>query len=199
MYVSTHDLTKRSTYVKRFQMAYHQCFNSRPHEEVDHNAKTIVTMIPVFQLTTSRRGRRLLSLSDSCILAFQLTTSRRGRLLWLLSARMRTFRFNSRPHEEVDRAGYGIVFSILRVSTHDLTKRSTGICYSRGFLSCSVSTHDLTKRSTCLLTLVCNSVPSVSTHDLTKRSTSATNTYRRTCTVSTHDLTKRSTAELLLH
>ena len=79
IYVSTHDLTKRSTaddlVLLRnvvFQLTTSRrgrqcgickiflwnCFNSRPHEEVDnvrHERKSLCIM---FQLTTSRRGRQ---------------------------------------------------------------------------------------------------------------------------------------------
>ena len=55
----------------------------------------------LFQLTTSRRGRRQMKNSIELGIDFQLTTSRRGRpnadcLLPPL------FTFNSRPHAEVD-------------------------------------------------------------------------------------------------
>ena len=101
-----------------------------------------------------------------------------------------------------------------RVSTHDLTKRSTKFHYfvsshfsfqlttsrrgrpQRIFynpFNGNVSTHDLTKRST-----PSNRTPVgdkiVSTHDLTKRSTECSRYYSADCIVSTHDLTKRSTA-----
>ena len=78
----------------------------------------------MFQLTTSRRGRPGWVEVSVTIGEFQLTTSRRGR------------------HEglhNLERVG--------NVSTHDLTKRSTG----RKVLiqgNHDVSTHDLTKRST---------------------------------------------------
>ena len=77
------------------------CFNSRPHEEVDvsfagyrsaasgvstHDLTKRSTlsmrqsvMRLTFQLTTSRRGRLSISVIDLVALMFQLTTSRRGR------------------------------------------------------------------------------------------------------------------------
>ena len=61
VYVSTHDLTKRST---------------RP-------AKRHRRMKPMFQLTTSRRGRLQSAIYNSTREAFQLTTSRRGRQQFL--------------------------------------------------------------------------------------------------------------------
>ena len=55
----------------------------------------------VFQLTTSRRGRRTDLGYDNGRITFQLTTSRRGRQFHNL---LHTYpvHFNSRPHEEVD-------------------------------------------------------------------------------------------------
>ena len=56
----------------------------------------------MFQLTTSRRGRRFQNLNRRRLRMFQLTTSRRGR-----------HHFCLHPGE------------LVNVSTHDLTKRST--------------------------------------------------------------------------
>ena len=79
IYISTHDLTKRSTGFK----------------------EELTTKVVVFQLTTSRRGRRDYANEFVMTLIFQLTTSRRGRpsaFIMFLSI----WYFNSRPHEEVD-------------------------------------------------------------------------------------------------
>ena len=76
--ISTHDLTKRSTCLDR---------------------RWIITM--EFQLTTSRRGRRLYPIPLKERSIFQLTTSRRGR---------------RHIREKI---------IIADISTHDLTKRST--------------------------------------------------------------------------
>ena len=56
------------------------------------------------------------------------------------------YRFNSRPHEEVDDAERYFAGGN-DVSTHDLTKRSTWKSLHTGQVI-TVSTHDLTKRST---------------------------------------------------
>ena len=86
-------------YQKSFIMEH---FNSRPHEEVDQLKEPFPQEDQLFQLTTSRRGRRFSmtkraelvvisthdltkrstrkdGLIDSVRLLFQLTTSRRGR------------------------------------------------------------------------------------------------------------------------
>ena len=122
--VSTHDLTKRSTHRFFLFSIFWKRFNSRPHEEVDLTLFRLLSMMCVFQLTTSRRGRRNWSIGLIMEVLFQLTTSRRGR-----------------PGESAewgDNRG---------VSTHDLTKRST--LFREKIVSClEVSTHDLTKRST---------------------------------------------------
>ena len=56
-----------------------QYFNSLPHAEVDRNEAHRQGAEIVFQLTTSRRGRRLKFGLLSQKVKFQLTTSRRGR------------------------------------------------------------------------------------------------------------------------
>ena len=126
------------------------------------------TIHPVFQLTTSRGGRRIPITLYPAISVFQLTTSRRSRRVmhfsWslpkLISTHDLTKRstgsvgkqcpvrsyFNSRPHEEVDANEYHLVQEMF-ISTHDLTKRSTTNIPSH-HISPDISTHDLTKRST---------------------------------------------------
>ena len=105
-----------------FSRAMH--FNSRPHEEVDKITNLQASSITVFQLTTSRGGRRSKRCAESersgisthdltrrstrefakklADNIFQLTTSRGGRL-----------RF----------CGFPLKASC--ISTHDLTRRST--------------------------------------------------------------------------
>ena len=56
--VSTHDLTKRSTWAIPAFSAYNLRFNSRPHEEVDLGDYISNNIEKLFQLTTSRRGRQ---------------------------------------------------------------------------------------------------------------------------------------------
>ena len=123
--VSTHDLTKRSTLFFVRKMAICHCFNSRPHEEVDSfylpsprqgscfnsrpheevdfyplNWSANVLSVSTHDLT--KRSTSTVSRKIENHL-FQLTTSRRGRLTtWIHSWHLDCF--NSRPHEEVDRA-----------------------------------------------------------------------------------------------
>ena len=57
--------------------------------------------LQVFQLTTSRRGRPKASTNLASRSAFQLTTSRRGRRFWQMPSLL-LLHFNSLPHAEVD-------------------------------------------------------------------------------------------------
>ena len=98
-------------------------FNSRPHEEVDSTFKKHWYLQGTFQLTTSRRGRP-----------------------FKIARRKARSYFNSRPHEDVD-VLHDQTINTLLISTHDLTKRSTGMDYTARFKH-NISTHDLTKRST---------------------------------------------------
>ena len=145
----------------------------------------------VFQLTTSRRGRRWQS--AGFFMTYAISThdlTKRSTVGFRVWATHRKY-FNSRPHEEVDDALRHVVAHIV-ISTHDLTKRSTFLrCpfwtpflfqlttsrRGRPFLphlaalNCLISTHDLTKRSTFDFLQCCVTVIIISTHDLTKRST----------------------------
>ena len=172
----------------------------------------------VFQLTTSRRGRRWQS--AGFFMTYAISThdlTKRSTVGFRVWATHRKY-FNSRPHEEVDDALRHVVAHIV-ISTHDLTKRSTFLrCpfwtpflfqlttsrRGRPFLphlaalNCLISTHDLTKRSTFDFLQCCVTVIIISTHDLTKRSTVQVALCLNHGCISTHDLTKRSTAICLL-
>ncbi len=167
----------------------------------------------VFQLTTSRRGRRWQS--AGFFMTYAISThdlTKRSTVGFRVWATHRKY-FNSRPHEEVDDALRHVVAHIV-ISTHDLTKRSTFLrCpfwtpflfqlttsrRGRPFLphlaalNCLISTHDLTKRSTFDFLQCCVTVIIISTHDLTKRSTVQVALCLNHGCISTHDLTKRST------
>ena len=100
--ISTHDLTKRSTVSASSGCLELSYFNSRPHEEVD------VRFPPMLRYGNNYFNSRPHEEVDRAS----------GTLLksWLY--------FNSRPHEEVDRKHCCRACRI-RISTHDLTKRST--------------------------------------------------------------------------
>ena len=122
----------------------------------------------IFQLTTSRRGRLPFKYAGFLQFTFQLTTSRRGR-----------------PDQNP------ALFVSCCLSTHDLTQRSTFLCFFREF-SVYLSTHDLTQRSTCPMVLRAKFY-FLSTHDLTQRSTRMKAVMKYPGSLSTHDLTQRST------
>ena len=125
-----------------------KAFNSRPHAEVDWYRISMYAPPAAFQLTTSRRGRPEAPRLCLILSIFQLTTSRRGR------------------------RGMACTSNVSgRLSTHDLTQRSTRS--SQVMLRIyDLSTHDLTQRSTILGFFVGMKSP-LSTHDLTQRSTMA--------------------------
>lgn len=98
-------------------------FNSRPHEEVDRQLRSI----KCHRLHFNSRPREEVDISycprRAGLLLFQLTTSQGGRLIRSVNTANCLY-FNSRPHEEVDRIRlFQTVESI--ISTHDLAKRST--------------------------------------------------------------------------
>ena len=147
-------------------------FNSRPHEEVDEDLKSIKPDLQMFQLTTSRRGRPANGRYQILVSSFQLTTSRRGRLrfrqpdklpdsMFQLTTSRRgrrfffqfltyLFMFQLTTSRRGRRSSEPVRFVHSGVSTHDLTKRST-ISSSSAQIMRFVSTHDLTKRSTFMI------------------------------------------------
>ena len=101
-------------------------FNSRPHKEVDTVSSSNELHTGTFQFTTSQGGR----LNNNNVLetsfAFQFTTSQGGRR-WSRRNNLKWNRyFNSRPHKEVDCVVRAHVDRV-RISIHDLTRRSTPI------------------------------------------------------------------------
>ena len=122
--------------------------------------------------------------------AFQLTTSRGGRRS-SGSQSLLVFHFNSRPHEEVDDGSDWQVTDKGRISTHDLTRRSTNLDSARPTTTMHFNSrpHEevdlhMADISACIL---------ISTHDLTRRSTPLRRSSSRLSYISTHDLTRRST------
>ena len=146
--ISTHILTKRMTRFSQLWWVIHR----------------------VFQLTSSRRGWRVLCHYWHNLEIFQLTSSRRGwpmRFCVILKKRY----FNSHPHEEDDRLQESPRLAQI-ISTHILTKRMTYRTGSLGHYSV-ISTHILTKRMTDLYRLG-KATKLISTHILTKRMTIST-------------------------
>ena len=122
--VSTHDLTKRSTDVV---LLFDSGYIVSTHDLTKRSTtatRGVLTRIAVSTHDLTKRSTSQDFTSIWKMQEFQLTTSRRGRrcnLLFLFPCRS----FNSRPHEEVDRALQGHRGRLEGVSTHDLTKRST--------------------------------------------------------------------------
>ena len=170
VFISTHDLTKRSTQVPEVINRLVENFNSRPHEEVDTAYLQTPLEYRLFQLTTSRRGRPPVWRMDgrtSSISTHDLTKRSTGvSVACIIIAK----NFNSRPHEEVDPQASDHIHQTQGISTHDLTKRSTVWIWrilkhcthfnsrpheevdeilSEEWWEIDISTHDLTKRSTC--------------------------------------------------
>ena len=110
--ISTHDLTKRSTYRLCLYTLRQRYFNSRPHEEVD--------------VDLSHWG------GGAKISTHDLTK----RSTLIQPPPFRPYRhFNSRPHEEVDYRTHCILTVRYTISTHDLTKRSTSRDASRELMN----------------------------------------------------------------
>ena len=121
--ISTHDLTRRSTILDAGAEVL-KYFNSRPREEVEAASGILNAKYLVFQLTISRRGRRLLltNQSDAEIISTHDLTRRSTRVafrkigksslsthdlarrstLAIVRDEQVCYYFNSRPHEEVD-------------------------------------------------------------------------------------------------
>ena len=123
IYISTHDLTRRSTVTGRCLRLSASYFNSRPHKEVDsispnRTEKTVristhdltrrstsccipsITVLIISTHDLTRRSTTVFADPPNCTL-FQLTTSQGGRLLpYRLNPN--ALHFNSRPHKEVD-------------------------------------------------------------------------------------------------
>ena len=161
---------------------------------------------------TSREGRLSFFILSVTPWVFQLTTSRGGRRISGLNFDFFWF-FNSRPLVEVDLPNFylaekKVLFNsrpLVEVdwynryndcsdnfSTHDLSWRSTYIDYNYFILS-GFSTHDLSWRSTLALLITPNELD-FSTHDLSWRSTVCRLLRFPGAGFSTHDLSWRSTA-----
>ena len=114
------EVDAKASCIRRFPVH----FNSRPRKEVDGKTEEEIKATREFQLTTSQGGRRNFFFDSATLHIFQLTTSQGGRLLQLLSLPIPDLHFNSRPHKEVDVIAEKL-YSIINISTHDLTRRST--------------------------------------------------------------------------
>ena len=127
----------------------------------------------IFQLTSSRRGWQLYGTDGIGGVAFQLTSSRRG---WLIAIN------GWIPHSSI--------------STHILTKRMTAsLCL---LLSESSHFNSHPHEEDDWFRIVCVLVWNISTHILTKRMTTGSEFYSEQKIISTHILTKRMTVVVML-
>ena len=186
-------------------------FNSRPHEEVDRQLRSI----KCHRLHFNSRPREEVDISycprRAGLLLFQLTTSQGGRLIRSVNTANCLY-FNSRPHEEVDRIRlFQTVESI--ISTHDLAKRSTRyLCRFSSSITFQLTTSRRGRRSS-PLTSSCTQYFNSRPHEEVDRWSSSVSMVERLFQlttsrrgrhvflpkvdgrgiISTHDLTKRST------
>ena len=164
-------------------------FNSRPHEEVDYSCRTGHPCITVFQLTTSRRGRRLYILANPPLTIFQLTTSRRGRLPEnVINSLVNSFQLTTSRRGRLE-AGYNVPAILVFQLTTSRRGRPFLRLLSPLWMSFNSRPHEeVDSGKSCSI----SQIP-LSTHDLTKRSTSTARCIHVNADLSTHDLTKRST------
>ena len=168
-YISTHDLTRRST-------GSHVCTGATPafqlttsrggrHYPPQYNRK----YVQVFQLTTSQGGRRGKWRPLSMSWIFQLTTSQGGRPCRMIQ-RQAFWLFQLTTSQGGRRRAMQAQFWTEWISTHDLTRRSTfmlaGVYSAEYVFQLTTS-----RRGRQILDSQCRKEKRVSTHDLTKRST----------------------------
>ena len=177
-------------------LTYHLCcnqsshFNSRPHEEVDLNFYVLLATFCNFNSRPHEEVDAVKVMSHNLSFVFQLTTSRRGRpLLRQCTPTTHTY-FNSRPHEEVDIVNVGIGNN-RRISTHDLTKRSTILSQSAFAIVIFQLTTSRRGRLPKWLTSTVFWVFQLTTSRRGRRFQNIN--YINPLCISTHDLTKRST------
>ena len=146
-----------------------ESFNSRPHKEVDKTRDTELYR------NVSFNSRPHKEVDFACPYSTCLCNSP----------------FNSRPHKEVDLSCFCRNICICRLSTHDLTRRSTKLQRIRVNLAVFQLTTSQGGRR--IFRSTCHRVPGLSTHDLTRRSTETKISASGQHDLSTHDLTRRST------
>ena len=210
--ISTHDLTKRSTFISHATIIAHlfqlttsrrgrlssssdnssknSYFNSRPHEEVDEGRRDFYNGLLDFNSRPHEEVDGLRRQDGDPLLEFQLTTSRRGRP-WRLYGPAAAFHFNSRPHEEVDVMPIppSLLFTYFNSRPHeevDVMPIPPSLLFTY-FNSRPHEEVDLQRPDGS------EAAGLISTHDLTKRSTAMREFPVERVIISTHDLTKRST------
>ena len=114
-----------------------ECFNSRPHEEVDINVNGSATFSRRFNSRPHEEVDQKLRTLNFQLFRFNSRPHEEVDGSSLQNIQMHRS-FNSRPHEEVDDIRQSVYYIHQQVSTHDLTKRSTAIFTQKVFLSKSL-------------------------------------------------------------
>ena len=211
-FISTHDLTRRSTFRSMSSRSYwihfnsrpheevddqrrrrpvqHFHFNSRPHEEVDFFNLCFLFRWSIFQLTTSRGGRQSRNHVWNSSIVFQLTTSRGGRQPFqVLKGSKEVFQLTTSRGGRLNQSGDPKYLKLFQLTT------SRGGRQSQWILSVSAYIFQLTtsRGGRHQWDWRHSQYHYISTHDLTRRSTESTWYFSWTTIISTHDLTRRST------
>ena len=145
IYISTHDLTRRSTVTGRCLRLSASYFNSRPHKEVDMQDLLHVPCMGYFNSRPHKEVDSNWYWRVSWITYFNSRPHKEVDV-YLIIGVISIPHFNSRPHKEVDLEKFETSERKV-ISTHDLTRRSTKIAVKHTAPN-SISTHDLTRRST---------------------------------------------------
>ena len=106
IYLSIHDLTRRSTDIVCAGVTALTPFNSRPHEEVDVCFRSYRIVKRNFQFTTSRGGRLQAGRGMTVELSLSIHDLTRRSTAPTTIESNQYFSFNSRPHEEVDNSSF---------------------------------------------------------------------------------------------
>ena len=168
-------------------------FNSRPHEEVDERRATADLLIRAFN---SRPHEEVDSAHLFRLRSYMPFNSRPHEEVDRETGEGKEEHesFNSRPHEEVD-SNHSALRNLRRLSTHDLTRRSTSttLMQTGSPLFFQLTTSRGGRR---WVTDLEDFLMSLSTHDLTRRSTPEESDDACGRRLSTHDLTRRSTLQI---
>ena len=142
--ISTHILTKRMTQIRK-RMSLQSHFNSHPHEEDDYN---YVDNTTIYIISTHILTKRMTNdnLQGKITILFQLTSSRRGWRNVSVSGRSLALYFNSHPHEEDDYSQMDTRIEQRYFNSHPHEEDDILQVWYRRKLN--ISTHILTKRMT---------------------------------------------------
>ncbi len=174
LYISTHDLARRSTFSKQRFPEESRYFNSRPRKEVDILCYQLFAILLLFQLTTSQGGR-LIDLSQTAtkqyfnsrprkevdiwtgflkqLKIFQLTTSQGGRPVKRSPVNTR-FIFQLTTSQGGRHLGHGFYMHCGREFQLTTSQGGRPATQPASGFDYDISTHDLARRSTFALLLI---------------------------------------------